>query len=424
MFARLAAVASMLVLCAGFRLAPTTGPTTAPATAPARLASNASPATAPSAAALAKVATKFPTPAELYEKIKKQQDEDKKLLKVAYFDIDDPITEKPSEFSLFGGERGTPLRTLLDRLRKAQHDKDVQAVLITLGDTEINLAQAGEIRDQLNEIRRANKKVFVYADSYDTVGYTIASGATDVCLLPGGEIMIPGIGLETMFYKGTLDKVGVQADYIQIGEYKGAEEPYTRSGPSEELRGELTKLTESLYDQIVDGISMGRNVSREEVKRLIDDTMLSAQAAKDRGFIDHVTDQDGIRELIKDEVGGDIDLVNNYGSPKREEVDFSNPFALLASLAKKPEVSHKPQVAVIYAEGTIVDGDGQGSLFGGGGVGSQALRKHFRIAMRDDNVKAVVLRIDSPGGSALASEVMWQAARRLAAKKPLIVSLG
>src|SRR6185436_6612564 len=146
-----------------------------------------------------------------------------------------------------------------------------------------------------------------------------------------------------------MDKVGIQADYIQIGEFKGAEEPYTRTGPSDELRGELTKLTEAIYEQIVDGISLNRNVSRESVKRLIDDTMLSAQAAKDRGLIDHVIDQDGLRELIKDEVGGDIDLVSNYGAPKREEIDFSNPFALLASLAKKPEPSRKPQVAVIYA---------------------------------------------------------------------------
>jgi len=250
MVARIAIVVS-LCLCAGLLASPTTAPSTAPSTAP----------TMPPTTAPASLAVKFPTPAELFEKIRKLDEDNSKLLKVAFFDISDPITEKPSEFSLFGGERGLPLRNLLDRLRKAQQDKDIQAVLITLGDTTINLAQAGEIRDQLNELRHANKKVFVYADSYDTVGYTVATGATDVCLLPGGEIMIPGIGLETMFYKGTMDKVGIQADYIQIGEFKGAEEPYTRTGPSDELRGELTKLTEAIYEQIVDGISLSGSLT-------------------------------------------------------------------------------------------------------------------------------------------------------------------
>ena len=404
--------------------APTTGPSAEPTTRPLALKSpTTAPTTSPST--LPGLARKFPTPAELVEKFKKQVDDKKQLLKVAYFDLSDPVTEKPAGFSLFGGEQGMPLRTLIDRIRKAKDDADVRAVLLTIGaETSVNLAQAHELRDALGEVRRQGKRVFVYADGYDTAAYSLACSATDICLLPGGEIMIPGVGLETMFYKGAMEKVGVQADYIQIGEYKGAQEPYTRTEPTDELRGELTKLTDALYDEIVDGISLGRNVSRASVQQLIDDTIVTASAAKDRGFVDHVIDQDGLRTLIKDEIGGDVELVANYGAPKRESIDFSNPFALLSSLAKKAPPSDKPAVAVIYAEGTIVDGGGEGGLLGGGGVGSEAMRKAFRMAMRDDNVKAVVLRIDSPGGSALASEVMWQSARRLAAKKPLIVSVG
>src|SRR5581483_1327299 len=138
------------------------------------------------------------------------------------------------------------------------------------------LAQAQEVRDALRDVRRAGKKVFVYADAYDTIGYTVASGASNICLMEGGEIEMPGVGFETMFYKGIFDKVGVEADYIQIGEYKGAEEPYTRTKPSEELRGELQKLAEAYYDQIVDGISLARGLSRQQVKQLIDDTEVLA----------------------------------------------------------------------------------------------------------------------------------------------------
>jgi protease IV len=390
-----------------------------PATQPTPVAS---PATKPTAKS-------FPTPAELVAKMKKVQETEANQTRVAYFNLARSIVEKPADFSLFGEADAVTLHSLLQRMRKAREDKEVRAVLVTLGGVSMNLAQAQEIRDALIDLRRSDKKTFVYADSYDTISYTIASGATNVCLLEGGQIMIPGVGMEAMFYKGILDKVGVRADYVQIGEYKGAEEPYTRSEPSAELRGELQRLTEAMYEQIVDGISMGRSVSREAVRQLIDDTMVSAAGAKDRGFVDHLVDQDGLRELIKAELGNDINLLHNFGLPERQSVDLSNPFSILTMMSRRPEDSParnptKPQIAVVYVDGMIADGESAESLFGGSVVGSESLRRALRIAVRDEQVKAVLLRIDSPGGSALASEVVWQAARRVAEKKPVIVSIG
>jgi protease-4 len=369
-------------------------------------------------------ANDFPTPAELIKRMKAQAAEKAAMTKVAFFDLAQPIVEKPADFSLFGTDTGMTLRSLVQRIHMARDDKDIRGVLITIAQPSLNLAQAQEIRDALGELRKAGKKTFVYAENYDTIGYTVATGATDICLLEGGEIMIPGIGMEAAFYKGGLDKLGVKADYVQIGEYKGAEEPYTRTKPSEELRGELNKLVDSLYNQIVEGISTNRNLSKEAVKQMIDDTIVPAVAAKDRGFVDHLLDIDEVRELLTKEFGNQVDLVYDFGKPKEEPIDFSNPFALLASLSKKPEPSNKPSVALIYAEGTIVDGEGGDSMFGGSGVGSASLRRALRNALRDENVKAVVIRIDSPGGSALASEVMWQAARHVAEKKPVIISVG
>jgi protease-4 len=404
-----------MLLCVSLAVAQSTQPATQP--------SSGEPATTKPVIS----ESKLPSPTELAMKMRRMREQREAMTKVAYLDLSEPVTEKPAGFSLFGSDSHTTLRQVIERVHKAREDKDVRGVLITLGaEMQMNLAQAQEVRDALLELRRAGKKTFVYADSYDTIGYTIASGATNICVLEGGEIMIPGIGLETMFYKGTLDKVGVQADYIQIGEYKGAEEPYTRTGPSEELRSELKQLTEALYTQIVDGISLSRNVSSASVRQMIDEAMMTARVAKDRGFIDHVVDQDGLRELLKDELGNDIDLLRDYGAPPRPKLDFSNPFSLLATLGQKPETSDKPAVAVIYAEGVIVDGEGGASLFGDEGVGSDAMRRALRTAARDEKVKAIVLRIDSPGGSALASEAIWQAIRRVSqdSDKPVIVSIG
>ncbi|MGC4032200.1 MAG: signal peptide peptidase SppA [Tepidisphaeraceae bacterium] len=316
-------------------------------------------------------------------------------------------------------------RELLERIGKARDDQAVKACLFYMAaGTGLNLSQANEVRDALVALRRAGKKTFVYADTYDTVGYTLASGATDVCILPGGEVFIPGIGFETMFYKGVFDKLGVHADYVQIGEYKGAEEPFTRTGPSEELKGELNKLVDSYYKQITDGIAVHRNLKTEDVKRTVDAAILSARQAEQAGWVDHLVDSDGLRDLMKQELGGDVRLTANYGAAERDEVDLSNPFAIFALLNKKTAVSDKPKVAVIYAEGTIVDGEGGGGLLGGSSVGSEQIRRAMRLAARDDTVKAVVIRIDSPGGSALASEAMWQAVRRVEKDKPVIISVG
>ena len=388
---------------------------------PDTTASARHPATQPSV-----VADEFPSPAELIRKMKQLERKKAGLSKIAFFSLARPIAEKPAEFSLFGDDGSLTLRSLLDRLHLAGQDNDVKGVLLTLGaDSGVNYAQAQEIRDALAALVKQGKPVFVYADSYDTPSYTLATGANHVCMLEGGEIMVPGVGMEVTFYKGLMDKLGVKADYVQIGEYKGADEEYTRAEASEELKGELNKLTGALYEQIVDGISSHRKLPKSQVQKLIDQTIVTGQAAKDDGFVDELVDEDGLRPLLKKAMGNDIDLLNDFGRPAREAVDMSNPFALVSSLMRRSEPpSDKPAVAIIYAAGVITDGEAEGGLFSEAGVGSDNIRKAFRVALRDPNIKSVVVRIDSPGGSALASEVMWQAARHCADKKPVVVSVG
>ncbi|HMO27615.1 MAG TPA: S49 family peptidase, partial [Tepidisphaeraceae bacterium] len=405
-------------------------PTTQPATQPSarhrreRAAQVAAPTTAPSTQPSANAASKFPTPDELMAKIREQQTEQSRKLKVAYFDLGAPLSEAPAGFSLFGGSSQT-LHDLLTRLAKARDDQDVRAVLITLKPGfGANLAQAQELRDMLAEIRRAGKRTFVYADSYDTVSYLIASAGTDVCILGGGELFMPGLSIETMFFRGVMDKVGVQPDFIQIGEYKGADEPYMRTTPSDELRAEMNKIVESYYNQIVASVSLSRNLSGDAVRQVIDEAIVSAEQGRQRGLIDHVTDIDGLRELLASELSEEVNLLADYGQIETPELNFDNPLLLISQLMRKPPESDKPAVALIYAEGVISDGDGSGGLFSSGGVGSENMRKALRIAHRDERIKAIVIRIDSPGGSALASEAMWQAIRRVGKDKPVIISIG
>ena len=416
----LKSVLALSLACATVVLAdakPATQPTTQPATQRA----STQPATQPTT----KPVAKLPSPAELAKQIKAKQEKAAAQPKVAYFDVTGGFSEKPAGFSLFGGEGGTTMLDVLTRLEQAKNDPAVKGVFLTAGSgSGLKLTQAVELAEVLTELRRAGKKTFVYADRYDTASYVLASAATNVALLGGGEIFVPGVGFETMFYKGAFDKLGVSADYVQIGEYKGAEEPFTRTAPTPELTGELNKLADAYYKQIVASIAQNRSISPDGVRRVIDDALINGEAAKNAGWVDHLTDVDGMRDLMKEEIGEEVEIVARYGEAARASVDFSNPFALLASLNKKPVVSDKPKIAVVYAEGTIVDGQGGTSLGGGVSVGSEDIRKAMRLAARDEKVKAIVIRIDSPGGSALASEAMWQAVRRVSQDKPVIISIG
>lgn len=382
---------------------PTTAPSTQPTTKPLRL----------------------PSASELMKQFQAAAAAEDAKLKVAMIDLNDAVVEKPAAFSLFSSGGGLPLRSVIGRLHKARDDENVKGLLLTFGaSTSFGLAQAQEIRDAVEAVRKAGKKVFVYSDTYDTATYTVASAATDICMLEAGEITMPGVALETMFYRGTMDKVGITPDFIQIGEFKGAEEPYTRTQPSDELRGELNKLVESIYTMSIDSIANARGLSRDTVRRAIDDTMVNGPEAKERGLVDHLLDQDGLRPLIEAQLGGEMKLVTRYGEKPREEIDWSNIFSVFKAMSRKPEATRGPTIALVYAEGVISDGDGEGGLLDEAGVGSETMREAFREVAKDNNVKAVVIRIDSPGGSALASEVMWQAIRRVAKDKPVIISIG
>ena len=236
-----------------------------------------------------------------------------------------------------------------------------------------------ELRSELQALAREGKRSFVYADEYDTDAYVAASGATDVCMMEGGEIMVPGVGFETMFAKGLLDKVGVKADYVQIGEYKGADEEYTRTDASPELSGQLNKLADSLYAQIVDAIATGRKLPASDVQQLVDQAMIPGPQAKQHGLVDHLVEMDGLRDLMADAMGQKVELLHHYGENAREQVDLSSPFAIFSLLSRKPTEPTRDCVAVIYAEGVIVDGTAdQGIMSQDDNIGSEDFREAVR----------------------------------------------
>jgi len=225
-----------------------------------------------------------------------------------------------------------------------------------------------------------------------------------------------------------LEKLGIDADFLHMGNYKAAGEIFTRTEPSEEAEENMNWLLDSLFESLVAMIAESRGIEGDKVRELIDQGLFSPEEAQEAGLIAHVEYRDEFLGRIKKEFGEDIEIENRYEKEKETEIDLSNPFAFFTFLAKRMEKAAKGEgdaIGIVYVEGPIVPGYEEPNPFGPvGAAHSGNIRDALEEAAEDDSVKAVVLRVDSPGGSALASEVIWRAVDQLKQKKPVVVSMG
>lgn len=355
---------------------------------------------------------------------------------VAHVRLGGRILDGPPAFSLFGDSQEMTLRDWLKRLAEARKDDGIKAVALEIDSPGMSWAQAEELADAVARLNKV-KPVYAYISGGGTGQYIIASAAGEVAMEPVGRLMIIGLGAEFMFFRGTLDKLGIQPQLIQVGRFKGAAEPMTNTGPSAELVSVYESLLDDLYDQLCGQIAAQRSANGEklsvaEVGKAIDAGPLTVKAARRFRLVDHVVEKADWRSHVKDRCGAeglagkDVVWSDNYGRKSVATLDLSNPFAILGLLTKglgKPEI-RDPSVAIIHAQGLIVSGRSGEGIFGQKTAGAKTLIRCFNEVRRDDRVKAVVFRIDSPGGSALASELIYQAVRKCADEKPVIVSIS
>lgn len=350
--------------------------------------------------------------------------------KIAEFRLGGPITEAPPpDFFAFGLEEDRPrsLKDLLQRLKKASEDTDVVAVALTLEEPMMGWGQMQELRNAILQLRASDKEVYCHVETAETGAYLLATAATRLSVVPTGDIGLKGLYGESPYLKKLLDKIHVEADFEHIGEFKSAAEPLMRDGPSKEAEEEQNWLIDDMYGQMVDIVAKGRDMTPDQVKAVIDEGPYSAERALKAKLVDAVEYRDEFLKEIEKRHGKSAKLTKNYGGKKGPEIDFSNPFALfkvLGELMRGVEEGEKSAIGVVYVDGMIVSGKSEDQFFGSKTVGSTTIRAAFEKARKDDKIKAVVLRVDSPGGSALASEIMWHAAKQCAKAKPLVVSMG
>jgi protease-4 len=351
--------------------------------------------------------------------------------RIAVFRLSGSVQETPREemFS-FGGETGIPLETLVARLDKAAKDSSVKAVVLLLDQPQVGSAQVEELRQAIARVRSAGKDVIAHADTIGSLGqYSLLAAASRLSVVPTADLWITGIYGEAPYLRKLLDKLGVKPDFMTCGDYKSAAEIFLREGPSKEAEAMQNWLLDSLYDTQVARIAASRKVSPELVKAWIDSGPHSAEKAKELGMVDAVEHRQDLEARLKKQFGSDIVFDRKYGRKAEPRLDASSPlgiFRFWAELlgAARPAESKKPAIGIVYVEGPILVSGQAESLFQESIAASTSIRRALDTAAGDDTIKGVVLRIDSPGGSALASEIILDATRRVKAKKPFAVSMG
>lgn len=387
-----------------------------PAKAVAEPAKEAKPAAEPAKPAAAAKAPEAKAPEPKRNKVR-----------LARFVITSSLSESVGGGGLFG-ETQLDLRETVTRIDKAADDRSISGAILDIQSAELGRGKIYELRAAIQRFRAKGKKIYAQVDSAMPADYLLASACDEIVMPETGTIVLPGVYAEATFYKGLLEKVGVSADFMHIGDFKGAAEPMTREKYSEPVRENMTALVDSLYDEMVTTVVKDRPLSVAQVKEIIDMGLVTAKQAKKLGLIDRVAYPDALRQdLAKTYDAIPLVYVENYGQ-KKVDTDFSGPMGFIKLMqammgsdsAAKRDGGKK--IAVIYALGAITSGKSDADPFGSEVMGSTTIIEALRAANKDKEVAAIVLRIDSPGGSALASDLIWHETQVI--NKPIVASMG
>ena len=318
------------------------------------------------------------------------------------------------------------LDTVLKRIEGAATDKEIGGLILKIGGTGLGWGQLNEFNRAIAKVRKAGKPVIAYLEDAATQDYVLACACDSIVMPESGAVMMLGLRAEVTFFKNLFNKIGIEADMMRVGEYKAAAEQYTREKMSPQFREEMEEVLDSYFDIILSSVSKARGIDRAKVESIIDTGPHTAAASKELGLLDMIGYYDELKTMISKKYGAKK-IINSYGK-KKLDTDFSG-FAgmmkmmnLMMGVEPRTRVSKNPKIAIIYASGIIMSGKSATDLMGTQVMGSSTIIKAVQKADADETVKAIVLRVDSPGGSALASDLMWRALQKC--KKPIVASMG
>ncbi len=317
-------------------------------------------------------------------------------------------------FKRYFGGPDQSLTGLVMQFKKAKVDKRIKAVLLDVNMSGVGWGKAEEIRDAITDFRTSGKPVYAYIEFGLNKEYYIATACDKIIVPPPGELFINGLAADVMFFRGSLDKLGIYPDIFQIGEYKTAGNMFTQKKMTEPHKKYIDELLNDLFDRYVNAIAQTRKKTPDEVKALIDNAPYSAEKAKEAGLIDEALYRDDVEKQLKKLLG--YKDTDSFAAVRGSEYRDVSPESLGLNKGER--------IAVIYASGEIGSGSSENSPSGDQSIGSDTVAKALNDAAADKTIKAVVLRVDSPGGSGLASDIIWRAVETTNQKKPVVVSMS
>ena len=344
---------------------------------------------------------------------------DNTILKI---DLSIPLVDKVSDepmsyidFNTFKFNKPLEIHKAVQSIYSAVTDDRISAIYIKSEtmNMAMSLTSAQELRAALEVFKESGKKIYSYSSFYGNASYYLSSVATDLSIAPMGMVAVLGLSSESVYFKDMFNKFDINVDLIRAGKYKSAGEPFIANKMSAENRKQTKEMLNSIWNGMVADISSSRGVDVAEFNKLVDNlSAVDAQSAKKSKLIDEIRYIDEMQDLLKTE-HPDYKLVSL--------LDYSKTLLSIRSVDenKKPILTSKNKIALIHAEGTIIEGKSSE-----GNLGSDTFIKLIQKLRKDSSVKAVVLRVNSPGGSAMASEYMWRELTLLQKIKPLVVSMG
>jgi protease-4 len=304
--------------------------------------------------------------------------------------------------------------TLLDMLfslKKAAVDDRIRGVVFKFGLFNVGMAQAQDIRDEILQFKKSGKKIYAFASAYSMTDYFIASACDKVFLMPMGMIDLRGAMISKTYYKGLLDKLGIKAEFVRIENYKTAPTVYTEYEMTSYDREQRGAILDTYIEVMANSISESRGIQKTAVLNLSDTGIIFGQTARKDKLIDDFRHLDQVINLFKNK--------NEKEQPVINDSDYRR------IPAEKVGLNEGPEIALVYASGAITDGEDSTDFQSGETTGSDTLAEQLHEAKQDSRIKAVVFRVDSPGGSGTASEVILRAVQELKeAGKPVVVSMG
>lgn len=354
---------------------------------------------------------------------------------VAYLRLKGEVPERERMASpLFSLKEGpSTLREIVEAIDDAaKPSRQVDGLVIRTTELGLNSSQIDEVGAALKRFRAAGKKVHFFTEIYGPAELALASYADEVLMQSGGAVSLPGLYMEEMFLADALRTVGVTPDFVQIGDYKGAQEMYANSRPSPQWDQNINQLLDSLFERSVDRIAAGRGLTREQVEEAMEHCFLADGAlAKKFHLIDDSIDRLDLEARLETLYGKDFTWDPELSPQERDGADiasmgffeaFSQFMKMLEQSAAAPS---RETIAIVHIDGAIMDGESSGGGFlSEPTVGSLTIRKTLAELEDDALIKGVIVRINSPGGSAIASDSIWLGVRRLAKTKPVWVSVG